>query len=82
MLYEYVPIKIENWISNLNPEFIENFQCKLLGLASYLIENKIFIDFKLKNIGMDQNYNPKYFIDLDYQTNNEIFSAAALFNKY
>lgn len=27
------------------------------------------IDFKLKNIGMDQNYCPKYFIGIDYEIN-------------
>jgi hypothetical protein len=41
----------------------------LLELADYLAENSIVIDFKLKNIGMDQNYNPKYFIGLEYEIN-------------
>lgn len=41
----------------------------MLELADYLAENSIVIDFKLKNIGMDQSYRPKYFIGLDYEIN-------------
>lgn len=35
-------------------------------MADYLAQNSVVIDFKLKNIGMDQNSQPKYFIGLDY----------------
>lgn len=39
-------------------------------MAEYLAQNSIVIEFKLKNIGMDQNYQPKYFIGLDYEINS------------
>jgi hypothetical protein len=81
LLFEYVPIKIETWISNINPEFIENFRLQLMELADYLAENSILIDFRLKNIGMDQQYLPKYFIGLEYEINT-LIGKDLLIEKY
>lgn len=66
-LFEYIPIKLETWISNINDQFIENFRDQLIKFSSFLANNYIKIDFHLKNIGMDQNYGAKYFLDLDFQ---------------
>jgi len=65
-MFEYVPIKLETWISNINDQFIENFRDQLIKFSSYLANNYIKIDFQLKNIGMDHNYGAKYFLDLDF----------------
>ncbi len=62
-LFEYVPIRLETWISNINDQFIENFRDQVIKFSSYLANNFIKIDFKLKNIGMDHNYGAKYFLD-------------------
>jgi hypothetical protein len=67
LLFEYVPIKVETWINNINDQFIENFRDQLIKMSSFLANNFIKIDFQLKNIGMDQNYGPKYFLDLDFE---------------
>ena len=66
-LFEYIPIKLETWISNINDEFIENFRDQLIKFSSFLANSNIRIEFKLKNIGMDQNYGAKYFLDLDFE---------------
>lgn len=66
MLFEYIPIKLETWISNINDQFIENFRDQLIKFSSFLANNYIEIEFQLKNIGMDQNYGAKYFLDLDF----------------
>ena len=67
LLFEYVPIKVETWINNINDQFIENFRDQLIKMSSFLANNFIKVDFQLKNIGMDQNYGPKYFLDLDFE---------------
>lgn len=66
-LFEYIPIKLETWISNINDQFIENFRDQLIKFSSYLANNLIKIDFQLKNIGMDQNYGAKYFLGIDFE---------------
>ena len=66
-LFEYIPIKLETWISNINDEFIENFRDQLIKFSSFLANSNIRIDFRLKNVGMDQNYGAKYFLDLDFE---------------
>lgn len=66
-LFEYIPIKLETWISNINDQFIENFRDQLIKFSSFLANNYIKIDFQLKNIGMDQNYGAKYFLDLNFE---------------
>ena len=67
-----MPIKVETWINNINDQFIENFRDQLIKLSSFLANSFIKIDFQLKNIGMDQNYGPKYFLDLDFELVNNI----------
>ncbi len=62
-LFQYVPIRLETWISNINDQFIENFRDQVIKFSSYLANNFIKIDFRLKNIGMDHNYGAKYFLD-------------------
>ena len=65
-LFEYIPIKLETWISNINDQFIENFRDQLIKFSSYLANNLIKIEFQLRNIGMDQNYGAKYFLGIDF----------------
>ena len=72
MLFEYIPIKLETWISNINDQFIENFRDQLIKFSAFLANNYIKIDFQLKNIGMDQNYGAKYFLDLDFALDTAI----------
>jgi hypothetical protein len=48
---------VETWISNINDQFIENFRDQLIKFSSFLANNSIKIEFQLKNIGMDHNYN-------------------------
>ncbi len=67
LVYEYVPIKLETWISNINDEFIEDFRDQLIKFSSFLANNFIKTEFQLRNIGMDQNYGAKYFLDLDFE---------------
>jgi hypothetical protein len=71
-LFEYIPIKLETWISNINDQFIENFRDQLIKFSAFLANNYIKIDFQLKNIGMDQNYGAKYFLDLDFALDTAI----------
>lgn len=71
-LFEYIPIKLETWISNINDQFIENFRDQLIKFSAFLANNYIKIDFQLKNIGMDQNYGAKYFLDLDFTLDTAI----------
>jgi hypothetical protein len=71
-LFEYIPIKLETWISNINDQFIENFRDQLIKFSAFLANNYIKIDFQLKNIGMDQNYGAKYFLDLDFALDSAI----------
>lgn len=71
-MFEYVPIKLETWISNINDQFIENFRDQLIKFSSYLANSYIKVEFQLKNIGMDQNYNAKYFIDLNFEYDRTI----------
>lgn len=52
-MYEYVPIRLDKWISNINEQFIESFERQLIKFSSTLANNDIVIDFQLKNIGMD-----------------------------
>lgn len=63
---------MENWISNINDQFIENFRDQLIKFSSFLANNFIKIDFQLKNIGMDQNYMAKYFLDLDFELDSSL----------
>jgi hypothetical protein len=72
LLFEYIPIKLETWISNINDQFIENFRDQLIKFSAFLANNYIKIDFQLKNIGMDQNYGAKYFLDLDFALDTAI----------
>lgn len=72
LLFEYVPIKVETWINNINDQFIKNFRDQLIKISSFLANSFVKIDFQLKNIGMDQNYGPKYFLDLDFEIVNNI----------
>lgn len=65
-MFEYIPIKVETWISNINDQFIETFRDQLIKFSSFLANNAIKIHFQLKNIGMGQNYDAKYFLDLDF----------------
>jgi hypothetical protein len=37
-----------------------------------LANSSIKIDFKLKNIGMDQNYGAKYFLDLNFEIDSTV----------
>jgi hypothetical protein len=71
-LFEYIPIKLETWISNINDQFIENFRDQLIKFSAFLANNFIKIDFQLKNIGMDQNYGAKYFLDLDFTLDSSL----------
>ena len=64
--YEYIPIKVQTWISNINDHFIENFRDQLIKFFSYLANNGIRIDFSLKNVGMDHDYQAKYYLDLNF----------------
>ena len=68
-LFEYIPIKLETWISNINDQFIESFRDQLIKFSSFLANNFIRIDFQLGNIGMDQDYRAKYFLDLSFELN-------------
>ena len=72
LLFEYIPIKLETWISNINDQFIENFRDQLIKFSSFLANNAIKIQFQLRNIGMDQNYNAKYFMDLNFQIGSSV----------
>ena len=65
-MFEYVPIKVETWISNINDQFIETFRDQLIRFSSFLANNLIKIKFHLKNVGMDQNYEAKYFMDHNF----------------
>jgi hypothetical protein len=40
-MFEYVPIKLETWISNINDQFIENFRDQLIKFSSFLANNYI-----------------------------------------
>ena len=71
-MFEYIPIKLETWISNINDQFIENFRDQLIKFSSFLANNYIKIDFQLKNIGMDQDYGAKYFLDLNFELDKNI----------
>lgn len=66
-MFEYIPIKVETWISNINDQFIENFRDQLIKFSSFLANHNIKIQFHIKNVGMDHNYQAKYFLDLDFQ---------------
>lgn len=66
-MFEYVPIKVETWISNINDRFIEDFRDHLIKFSSFLANNHIKLQFHLKNVGMDQNYLAKYFMDLNFE---------------
>ena len=72
LLFQYVPIKLQTWISNINDRFIQNFRDQLIKFSSFLANNSIVITFQLKNIGMDQNYCAKYFLNLDFQVNQKV----------
>ena len=72
MMFEYVPIKVETWISNINEQFIESFREQLVRFSSFLANNDIVIEFKLANVGMDQNYNAKYFLNLDFEVDKSV----------
>lgn len=52
-----------------------------MDLADYLVKNHVVIDFKLKNIGIDQNYQPKYFIGLDFEITS-VIGQDLLLQKY
>ena len=71
-LFEYIPIKLETWISNINDQFIENFRDQLIKFSSFLANNAIKIEFQLKNIGMDQDYRAKYFLDLNFELDSVV----------
>lgn len=43
LLFEYIPIKLETWISNINDQFIENFRDQLIKFSSFLANNAIKI---------------------------------------
>jgi hypothetical protein len=65
-LFDYVPIKLETWISNINDQFIENFRDQLIKFSSFLANNFVKTQFQLRNIGMDQNYRAKYFLGVNF----------------
>ena len=67
-----MPIKVETWIFNINEKFIENLREELVKFSTFLANNDIIIDFKLANVGMDQNYNAKYFLNLDFEVDRTI----------
>lgn len=53
LLYEYVPIRMQTWISNINEKFIEGFCKQLIELGEYLAKCYIKIKLTLDNVGMD-----------------------------
>lgn len=61
-----MPIKLETWISNINDQFIKNFRDQLIKLSVVMANNGLQTRFELGKIGMDQNYNAKYFLDLSF----------------
>jgi hypothetical protein len=72
LLYEYVPIRMQTWISNINEKFIESFCKQLIELGEYLAKCYISAEIRLENVGMDENYRPKYFLDLDFAVDESI----------
>lgn len=70
--YEYVPIKVETWISNINDQFIENFKDQLIKFSSFLVHNNISTVFQLENIGMDHKYQAKYFLNINFEINTTL----------
>lgn len=72
---------MQTWISNINEKFIEGFCKQLIELGDYLAKCYISIDIRLENVGMDENYRPKYFLDLDF-TVDESIPKASLRSKY
>lgn len=72
LLYEYVPIRMQTWISNINEKFIEGFCKQLIELGDYLAKCYISAEIQLENVGMDENYRPKYFLDLDFTVDESI----------
>lgn len=53
LLYEYVPIRMQTWISNINEKFIEGFCRQLVELGEYLAKCYITTTLSLDNVGMD-----------------------------
>jgi hypothetical protein len=50
-------------------------------LGDYLAKCYISTEIKLDNVGMDENYKPKYFLDLDF-TVDESIPKTTLRSKY
>lgn len=71
LLYEYVPIRMKTWIENINEKFIEAFCRQLIDLGEYLAKCCISVNLTLDNVGMDENYKPKYFLDLDFDLDED-----------
>lgn len=76
LLYEYVPIRMQTWISNINEKFIEGFCRQLAELGDYLAKCYIKVELRLDCVGMDENYRPKYFLDLDFAQDESQDKAA------
>ena len=60
---------MQTWIKNINEKFIEGFCRQLIELGEYLAKCYISVQLALENVGMDENYKPKYFLDFDFQVN-------------
>ena len=69
-MYEYVPIKMEKWISSITEKFIDSFCRQLLELGDYFAKCQLHTKLSLSNVGMNENYEPKYFLDFDFVIDN------------
>lgn len=63
---------MQTWISNISENFIEGFCRQLIEFGDYLAKCYISIDLTLGNVGMDENYRPKYFLDLNFTIDEKV----------
>lgn len=72
---------MQTWISNINEKFIEGFCRQLIELGDYLAKCYISVNLSIDNVGMDENYRPKYFLDMDFDL-DESFDKEILKKNY
>ena len=66
MFYEYVPMRLDVWLGGMEERLIEGICRQLIELGNYLAKCYVRATLRLENIGLDQHYRVKYFLDFTY----------------